>query len=46
MYRQLPADLEDLQQVIELSVNVSADGDRGPHVDEVGLSSQHFARLD
>jgi hypothetical protein len=39
---RVPADLEQLQQVVQLPVNVSTDGDWGAHPDGVGLSLQDF----
>jgi len=44
-YWQFAADLEYLEQVEELAVGVSADGDGRTDMDHVGLSYQDFLGL-
>lgn len=39
---RIPADLEQLQQVVQLSVDVSTDGDWRTHPDGVRLSLEDF----
>lgn len=44
-YWKLAADLENLEEVIELSVGVSADGHGSPHVHHVRLGQKYFLCL-
>jgi len=45
-YRQFPADLEDLQEVEELPVGVSADGDGRTDLDVIGFTDEDLLGLD
>ena len=43
---RLATDLEELEQVVELAVDVTADGHRGAHLLHVRLVDEDFFRLD
>lgn len=42
---RVASDLEQLHQVVVLAVNVAADGNRGVHLEEVGLGTQKLGTL-
>ena len=43
--RGLPSNFEKLAQIVELTVDVTADGHRGAHLLHVGLVNQDFLSL-
>lgn len=42
---RIATDFEQLHQIVILSVNITADGDRGVHLQKVGLSLEHLCAL-